>query len=87
MAYGPGVRWAIFGPTTTFHLGGGPNGIGAFIDKLGPAVQTWWDDLGKQNWTPELIETLKKEMAELPEWSKLRDERDRKLVDILQRLK
>ncbi|WP_040619687.1 3-hydroxyacyl-CoA dehydrogenase NAD-binding domain-containing protein [Rhodovulum sp. PH10] len=87
VAFGPGLRWAIMGPTTTFHLGGGPGGVGAFIDKLGPAVQTWWDDLGTLEWTPELIERLKTEMAELPDYQTLRAERDEKLVEIIKLVK
>lgn len=27
VAYGPGLRWAIMGPTLTFHLGGGDGGL------------------------------------------------------------
>jgi 3-hydroxyacyl-CoA dehydrogenase len=43
---GPGLRWALMGPHTTFHLAGGEGGIAHFLDHLMPAVTSWWDDLG-----------------------------------------
>lgn len=43
---GPGLRWALMGPHTTFHLAGGEGGIAHFLDHLLPAVTSWWDDLG-----------------------------------------
>src|SRR3546814_3751500 len=46
MAQGPGIRWAVFGPHMTFHLGGGQGGMAHFLDHLKGPVQTWWDDLG-----------------------------------------
>ncbi|TBW38761.1 3-hydroxyacyl-CoA dehydrogenase [Siculibacillus lacustris] len=55
MSYGPGMRWALMGPSLTFHLGGGEGGIGAFLKHLGGPVQSWWDDLGHPDLTPETI--------------------------------
>jgi 3-hydroxyacyl-CoA dehydrogenase len=46
MSQGPGLRWAVFGPHMTFHLGGGRGGMGHFLDHLRGPIQTWWDDLG-----------------------------------------
>lgn len=46
MSQGPGIRWAVFGPHMTFHLGGGQGGMAHFLDHLQGPVQTWWDDLG-----------------------------------------
>lgn len=46
MTQGPGLRWAVFGPHMTFHLGGGQGGMGHFLDHLKGPVQSWWDDLG-----------------------------------------
>jgi 3-hydroxyacyl-CoA dehydrogenase len=43
---GPGLRWALMGPHTTFHLAGGEGGMAHFLDHLMPAVTSWWDDLG-----------------------------------------
>ncbi|MDI4655258.1 3-hydroxyacyl-CoA dehydrogenase NAD-binding domain-containing protein [Xanthobacter autotrophicus] len=55
---GPGLRWALMGQHMTFHLGGGEGGLAHFIHHLLPAVETWWDDLGAPNMTPELQATL-----------------------------
>ena len=51
---GPGLRWALMGQHMTFHLGGGEGGLAHFMHHLLPAVETWWDDLGSPNVTPEL---------------------------------
>ena len=53
---GPGQRWAIMGPSHVFNLAGGRGGIGHFLDHLGPAVETWWADLG----APHLDEQTRK---------------------------
>lgn len=58
VAYGPGLRWAIMGPSLTFHLGGGEGGMRHFIEHLGPAVESWWDDLGTPSLSPEVQEKL-----------------------------
>ncbi len=87
MAYGPGLRWGIMGPTTTFHLGGGAGGIAAFVEKLGVAMQSWWDDLGDVTLTPELVKTLVEEMAQLPDIAALKAERDRRIVAMLEAAK
>lgn len=58
MVYGPGMRWAGMGPALTFHLAGGAGGMAAFIAHLGGPVQSWWDDLGRPNLTPEAIAAL-----------------------------
>jgi 3-hydroxyacyl-CoA dehydrogenase len=84
---GPGLRWALMGPHLTYHLGGGEGGIKHFIDHLGPAFETWLDDMAV--WTkfpPEsrdiLYEGVQKEIegknqAELAKW------RDKKLAELI----
>ena len=64
VAYGPGLRWAAMGPTTLFHLGGGAGGIRGFCDHLAGPVQSWWNDLGRPDLTPEVIDTLAKGVDE-----------------------
>jgi carnitine 3-dehydrogenase len=44
---GLGARWTVCGPHTIFHLSGGPRGMEAFLERLGPAVESWWADLGQ----------------------------------------
>lgn len=43
---GPGLRWALMGPHTTFHLAGGEGGMEHFLHHLLPALESWWMDLG-----------------------------------------
>lgn len=47
---GLGARWTVCGPHTIFHLSGGAEGMAGFLQRLGPAVESWWNDLG----TPRL---------------------------------
>jgi 3-hydroxybutyryl-CoA dehydrogenase len=47
---GPGLRWAVMGPTLLFHLGAGPGGLTAFCERYSDSFNRWWDDLG----TPHL---------------------------------
>lgn len=49
---GPGLRWAVMGPTTLFHLGGDDGGLAAFCQRYADSFNRWWDDLG----TPHLDE-------------------------------
>ena len=86
IAYGPGLRWALMGPHLTFHLAGGDGGMAHFMSHLGPAVQTWMDDLGTTRLTPAVQKTIiegvaaeagARSIADLQRW------RDRKLIDIL----
>ncbi|KAG1247357.1 hypothetical protein G6F68_014234 [Rhizopus microsporus] len=42
----------------TFNLGGGAGGLANFMDHLLGPVQTWWDDLGAPEVTPELQRRL-----------------------------
>jgi carnitine 3-dehydrogenase len=87
IAYGPGLRWALMGPHLTFHLAGGEGGMKHFMDHLVPAMQTWWDDLGAPDVTPEVQRKIVEGVAEeakgrsVPEIARWRDE---KLVEILE---
>jgi 3-hydroxyacyl-CoA dehydrogenase len=43
---GPGLRWAVMGPTLLFHLGGDDGGLAAFCERYSDSFNRWWDDLG-----------------------------------------
>ncbi len=59
VSYGPGLRWALMGPNLIFHLAGGDGGIRHAIDHFGPALESWWADLGSPpKIMPELAEKL-----------------------------
>ncbi|WP_203231178.1 3-hydroxyacyl-CoA dehydrogenase NAD-binding domain-containing protein [Nocardioides caldifontis] len=47
---GPGLRWAVMGPTLLFHLGGDDGGLATFCERYADSFNRWWDDLG----TPRL---------------------------------
>jgi len=63
IAYGPGLRWALMGQTLVWHLGGGDGGLQRMFEILGPAIQSWWDDLGAPDLTPEVKAIMVREAA------------------------
>ena len=44
---GPGLRWAVMGPTLLFHLGAGEGGLADFCERYSDSFNRWWDDLGE----------------------------------------
>jgi carnitine 3-dehydrogenase len=86
VAYGPGLRWALMGPSLTFHMAGGEGGMTHFLEHIGGPMQSWMDDLGKPKLTPKTRKALidgvaeeagRRSIADLRRW------RDRKLIEIL----
>ncbi len=61
---GPGLRWALMGPSLTFHLAGGEGGMAHFLHHLLPAMEGWWETLGRPEVTPELQRRLAEGVAE-----------------------
>ena len=59
---GPGLRWAVMGPTLLFHLGAGDGGLAAFCERYADSFNRWWDDLGQPHLdratTDRLVEGL-----------------------------
>lgn len=47
---GPGLRWAVMGPTQLFHLGAGEGGLASFCERYADSFNRWFDSLG----TPHL---------------------------------
>ena len=58
IADGPGLRWAIMGPHMLHHLAGGEGGLRHLLEHIGPGIETWWNDLGRPDLTPEVIDRL-----------------------------
>ncbi len=60
---GPGLRWAVMGPTLLFHLGAGQGGLAAFCERYSDSFNRWWDDLGEPHLdrvaSERLVEGLK----------------------------
>ncbi|BBQ01028.1 hydroxyacyl-CoA dehydrogenase (plasmid) [Burkholderia sp. SFA1] len=86
IAYGPGLRWAVLGPFANLHLSGGEGGLQHTLDHLGPPMQSWWDDLGAPELTPELQRKVVDGMnAALDGRSResMETERDRVMLELL----
>jgi carnitine 3-dehydrogenase len=86
VSYGPGLRWALMGPSLTFHLGGGEGGMAHFMAHLGGPMQTWFDALGNPELTPERQQKIIDGVAEATAGRSVADlagERDALLVELL----
>ncbi|MEX0328312.1 MAG: 3-hydroxyacyl-CoA dehydrogenase family protein [Ruegeria sp.] len=83
MAAGPGLRWAVMGPTTLFGLGAGSGGLAAFCDHFSDTFNGWWEDLGTPELTPETSQMLVDGLADATNGTsveQLAAERDAKIV-------
>lgn len=83
---GPGLRWAVMGPTMLFHLGAGEGGLADFCQRYTDSFNRWWDDLGEPRLGPELADRLVDGVAEeagIRSTAELGAERDRLLATIL----
>ncbi|KAG5774127.1 hypothetical protein H9Q69_000284 [Fusarium xylarioides] len=87
---GPGLRWALTGPIATNALGGGggPEGFSQRMERLGPAIRGWEDDILKHrfDWSEQRIlalqESVDKSLGAV-NWDKLVEERDLVLLQLL----
>jgi 3-hydroxybutyryl-CoA dehydrogenase len=55
---GPGLRWAVMGPTQVFNLGGGEQGLGYYLEHFAESYHGWWDDLGDPRFDRATIDRL-----------------------------
>jgi carnitine 3-dehydrogenase len=86
ITYGPGLRWAIMGPMLTFHLAGGPGGMGHMLDHFGPALLEPWTRLEAPELTTDLRNRVVAGVAEEAAGrtvAQLERKRDAFLVDLL----
>ncbi|RKF16986.1 3-hydroxyacyl-CoA dehydrogenase [Roseovarius spongiae] len=60
---GPGLRWALMGPTALFSLGAA-GGLQAFCDHFRDTFNGWWDDMGAPVLDDETIAMLVRGAAE-----------------------
>ena len=61
---GPGLRWALQGPFTTYHLAGGAGGIEHYMRHLGPTQEARWRTLGEPKLTEDLVAQLIRDVQE-----------------------
>lgn len=84
---GPGLRWALMGPHTTFHLAGGEGGMEHFLHHLLPALQSWWTDLGTPGVSHDVQRLLVQGVGEATDGAttiELAQKRDAALVRLLE---
>lgn len=61
---GPGLRWAVMGPTLLFHLGADDGGLATFCDRYSDSFNRWWDDLGDPRLDPQTADRLARQLAD-----------------------
>lgn len=81
---GPGLRWPIHGPMTTFHLAGGQGGMGHMLDHFGPSLKSPWTRLDAPELTNELRDAVVAgvDAAESRSVNELIAERDEAIIAI-----
>jgi carnitine 3-dehydrogenase len=86
IAYGPGLRWAIMGPHVLHHLAGGEGGLRHQLEHIGPGIESWWNDLGRPDLTPDVIDRLVAafEASDPRPIAELAAERDALLIALLE---
>lgn len=87
--YGPGIRWAMMGPLTVLHLGGGEGGMAHLIHQFGPSLQAPWTFLEPPELTDELAQKVIDGCNRLTEGTPIREleaERDDLLIRMLELL-
>jgi carnitine 3-dehydrogenase len=86
IANGPGLRWALLGPFMNLHLSGGRGGMEHNLAHLGPAMESWWKELGDPSLTPELCRKVIDGVNDLlgdRSTEQIQKERDALLLDLL----
>lgn len=53
MVFGPGIRWAVLGPSLLFELGGGEGGIAGLMRSLDASFTLWYQDMSDYKKLPE----------------------------------
>ena len=87
--YGPGIRWALMGPLTVLHLGGGEGGMAHLIHQFGPSLEAPWTFLEPPELTDELAQKVIDGCDEITNGRSIRnleEERDELLIRIIEML-
>lgn len=91
MTTGPGLRWALNGPlvTNTLGGGGGKDGFSQRLERLGPGIRAWEEDIMAQRftWTEDEQNKLKEQVDQYLDQINLSEivtQRDWALLEILQ---
>jgi 3-hydroxyacyl-CoA dehydrogenase len=76
VCYGPGLRWAMMGPSLQWHLNGGAGGIQHFMEHLMPPLTALIGSLS----APDITDTLKQTVTD----GVLREARNRSVESLAQ---
>lgn len=93
VTYGPGLRWAIMGPSLVFELGGGEGHIDGLMKHLNSSISLWLHDMADFKDFPEefpdiarkgVEEAMKNRPAEIGnDDQSLAEYRDKMLIELL----
>lgn len=93
VTYGPGLRWAIMGPSLVFELGGGEGHIDGLMKHLNPSISLWLHDMADFKDFPEefpeiarkgVEEAMRNRPAEIGnDDQSLAEYRDKMLIELL----
>ena len=64
VTYGPGLRWAIMGPSLVFELGGGEGHIDGLMKHLNPSISLWLHDMADFKDFPEEFTSIARKGVE-----------------------
>jgi hypothetical protein len=64
IAQGPGLRWALLGPSSIYTCPGGRGGIAHVLEHVGPPMENWWQELGNVTLSEELNGAIARGVAE-----------------------
>lgn len=87
--YGPGLRWALMGPLTVLHLGGGEGGMAHLIHQFAPSLKVPWTFLDAPELTDELANKVIDGCNRLTDSKTIRqfeEERDDLLISMIEML-
>ncbi|MEM7028130.1 MAG: 3-hydroxyacyl-CoA dehydrogenase NAD-binding domain-containing protein [Chloroflexota bacterium] len=87
--YGPGLRWAMMGPLTVLHLGGGEKGMAHLIHQFGPSLKAPWTFLEAPELTDDLTQKVIDGCEDLTDGRPIRQleqERDDLLIRLIEML-
>lgn len=79
---GPGLRWAVLGPTQLFHLGA-DHGLAEFCEHYADSFNRWWDDLGTPHLDDATVARLVAGLAGAPPYDVLAARRDEILTAVV----
>jgi hypothetical protein len=76
------------GPHALHELAGGAGGMRHQLEHIGPGMESWWNDLGKPDITPDVIDRLVEayQADRPPSVQVLATERDKLLLALLEAL-